>query len=426
MQNRRAFLRNVALASAAAAGTSSNVLGANEQVTLGLIGARGRGKAVALGAIRAGAIIKTVCDVDRAVLDQAAPQLGKAQGRAPDRAGDFRRLLEDKDLDGVIVATPDHWHTHITLLACQAGKDVYVEKPLSQTIREGQLIRDAARKYRRVVQVGLQRRSGEHFHAAAEYAAAGKLGKLCLIKCWICQVRGSIGNPPDCPPPPTVNYDAWLGPAPKRPFNPNRFHYKWRFFWDYGNAEIGNQGVHAFDVAMMAIEKMRGAKRSLPGRVSNTSGIYWLHDAKEVPDTQLTSYDYGDFMLVWELRSFAKHHPLEQESFGVAFYGTDAALVIGNKGWRVFDKNNRAAESMSPAPMAHQKNFLDCIKSRKRPNADVEIGRRSTALCHLGNIADHLGRDVRFDPATETFGDDAAANALLTKSYRAEYPLPKV
>ncbi len=422
MKDRRSFLKSAL----AVAGLNPAARGANERVVLALIGGRNQGKGVARRAIRAGARLKTFCDIDEAILHKVAPELHQAQSQAPTLVKDFRRVLDDKDIDAVIIATPDHWHTHQTLLACQAGKDVYVEKPLSQTIREGRLIRDAARNYNRVVQVGTQRRSGEHFHQAADYVASGKLGKLCLIRAWMCQVRDSIGNPPDGPPPPTVDYDVWLGPAPLRPFNPNRFHYNWRFFWDYGNSELGNQGIHLLDVAMMAIQKLRGIDRCLPSRVMSNGGIYWLNDAKEVPDTQVTTYDYGDFLLVWELRSFARHHPLEGLAAGTAFYGADATLIVGGKGWNLYDKNDAVVASAEASPLLHEKDFLDCVKSRRRPHSDVEIGRLSTTLCHLGNISHHLGRAVRFDPATETFGDDAEANGYLTKSYRKEYPLPQV
>jgi predicted dehydrogenase len=256
--------------------------------------------------------------------------------------------------------------------------------------------------------------------------ASGKLGKICLIKAWMCQVRGSIGNPPDGSPPAGADYDAWLGPAPARPFNPNRFHYNWRFFWDYGNTELGNQGVHMLDVAMWAIESMRGLDNCLPRRVSGNSGIYWLHDAKEVPDTQVLTYDYGDFALTWELRSFARHHPIEGMDGATGFYGTDATLIADDDAWTVYDKSGKVVETGKPSGGSHEGNFLACIKSRKRPDADVELGRLSTTICHLGNITTRLGRDVRFDPKTETFGDDKEANAYLTKQYRAPYLLPQV
>jgi predicted dehydrogenase len=427
-ENRRAFLQSGGAAVAASfLNLNPRARGANEKIVLALIGGRNQGKNDALAAIKEGAEIKTFCDLDDAVLNRTGAAIEQAQGKRPDFVKDFHEVLEDKAIDGVIIATPDHWHAIPTMLACQAGKDVYIEKPLSQTIREGQLMRDAARQYSRVVQVGTQRRSMEHFKSAVEYAASGKLGKICLIKAWMCQVRPSIGNPPDGRAPAGIDYDVWLGPAPARPFNPNRFHYNWRFFWDYGNSELGNQGVHMLDVAMWAIEAMRGLDNCLPLRVSGTSGIYWLHDAKEVPDTQVLTYDYGDFALVWELRSFARHHPIEGTEGATAFYGTDADLIADDdKGWTVYDKDGKAIETVKPSGGSHVGNFLECIKTRKRPNADIELGRLSTTICHLGNIATRLGRDVRFNPRTETFDDDQEANAYLTKEYRAGYGLPKV
>jgi predicted dehydrogenase len=427
MENRRSFMKTSMLGTASLASLSPKLMGANERIGLALVGARNQGRGVALRSIREGAEIRVLCDIDEAISAKVAPELERAQNRAPAVVKDFRRVLDDKGVDAVIVATPDHWHTHMSLLACQAGKDLYIEKPLSQTIREGQLIRDAARKYNRLVQVGTQRRSFEHFQTAANYVASGKLGKICLVKAWMCQVRPSIGNPPDGTPPASVDYDVWLGPAPKRPFNPNRFHYNWRFFWDYGNTELGNQGIHMLDVALLGIQKMRGKEKCLPGRISGHGGIYWLDDAKEVPDTQLITYDYGDFLLVWELRSFGRHHPMEGTEAGTAFYGSDGMLVVDGAGWAVYAKNDKQpVVEVKASGGSHERNFLECVKSRKRPNADVEIGRLSTALCHLGNICQRLGRDVRFDAESEKFGSDGAANALLTKEYRSSYLLPKV
>jgi predicted dehydrogenase len=425
-KSRRDFV-TAGLAASTFLNLNPRAMGANEKVTLALIGGRNQGKGDAVRAIQAGAVIKTYCDIDEAINAAVNPELAKAQGSAPGYVKDFRRVLADQDIDGVIVATPDHWHTHIALETLSARKDLYIEKPLSQTIREGQLIRDAARKYDRVVQVGTQRRSQEHIQSATDYVASGKLGKICLVKAWMCQTRASIGNPPDSAPPSTVDYDVWLGPAPLRPFNSNRFHYNWRFFWDYCNAEIGNQGIHVLDVALQGIQKLRKQEKTLPKKISGHGGIYWLDDAKEVPDTQVVTYDFGDLLLTWELRSFGSHHPEESATTGTAFHGTEATMVIDARGWNVYPKgSNTAAETRQATGGSHEKNFIDCIKSRQRPNADIEIGRISTTLCHLGNIAHHLNRDVHFDAEAENFGLDTVANARLTKAYRSKYPLPKV
>jgi len=268
----------------------------------------------------------------------------------------------------------------MALLACQAGKDVYVEKPLSQTIAEGHMIREAARKYNRIVQVGTQRRSGAHYKSAAEYAASGKLGKVCLIKAWISQLRPSIGNPPDGTPPPTADYDMWLGPAPKRPFNPMRFHYNWRFFWDYGNTELGNQGVHMLDTAIWAIQMMRGVKNCLPTRVSDSSGIYWLNDCKEVPDTQTVVYDYTDFQLVWELRSFGGTVRQKAPS-PVPPTTVRGRLVVDDKGWRVFGRKGRTRPVHEGRRKAPPRTELPRMRQIPQyPNSDVEIGRLSTTF----------------------------------------------
>ena len=430
--DRRTFL-GTALGAGAMLNLNPAARGANDRVTLALIGGRNRGQQIALGAIKAGAQFKTFCDLDEEIQRKTGGDIREAQGRQPDYVKQFERVLEDKDIDAVMIATPDHWHARMGILAAQAGKDVYIEKPLSQTIYEGQQLREAARKYNRVMQVGTQRRSGEHFRSAVEAVAAGKIGKVSLVKAWIYQVRPTIGNPPDSDPPAGIDYDAWLGPAPKRPFNKNRFHYNWRFFWDYGNSELGNQGVHVLDVALWGIQAMHKDIHIYPKRISATGGIYWLDDAKEVPDTETVAYDYGDMMLHFELRSFGGDHVLHSiektkvgTDFYTAFYGNEGTMLVGSSGWRLFRKDGSVGEEAKSGGEFHERNFLECVKSRKQPNSDIEIGRLSTMLCHLGNISYKLGRDVKFDGKTETFPGDREANALLRKEYRKPYELPKV
>jgi hypothetical protein len=285
---RRDFLRTLAATAAASPFLNLNprALGANERVNVALIGGRNEGRAVALRLIEQGARIGTFCDIDRAMLDKITPELETAQGARPKQERDFRRVLEDKSIDAVLIATPDHWHTHMTLLACQAGKDCYTEKPLSQTIQEGQLIRDAGRKYKRVVQVGTQRRSINHFIAAADYVASGKLGKVCHIKAWISQLRKSIGTPADSVAPSTADYEMWLGPAPKRAFNVNRFHYNWRFFWDYGNTELG-AGAHEARAVVPAHAYLRDRRDLLAEGCQGGSGYRGRELRLRRPATEL-------------------------------------------------------------------------------------------------------------------------------------------
>ncbi len=429
-ENRRSFIKKIGASSVLATGglvnLNSRALGANERIQLCLVGGHNRGPQVARDAIDHGGFIKTLCDIDDAIIEEKSEQLAKMQGERPKGEKDYRKVLDDNEIDAVVLVTPDHWHAIQTIQACQAGKDVYVEKPLCHTIHEGQEMVKAARKYDRVVQIGTQRRSAPHFESAVEFVASGKLGNICLMKAWMCQVRGDLGNPPNEPVPKGVDYDKWLGPAPKRPFNPLRFHYNWRFFWDYCNSEEGNQGVHMLDICMWAIQKIRGKTNTLPTKVSGHGGIYWLNDAKEVPDTQIMTYDFGDFMLSWELHSFQRHTPLDGVNAGIAFYGTDASLLFTRNGWHAIDKEGKEIAQDKSGGGSHAKRFFEAMKSRSRPNADIEIGRISTLICHLGNICYKLGRDVRFNPETETFGDDKEANALLTKEYREPYVLPKV
>jgi predicted dehydrogenase len=398
MQSRRTFLAcgvKTAMVGGAFINMNPRAMGANERVNLALIGGRNQGRGVALRSIKQGARIKTFCDLDDAILEKTGSQITEAQGVKPGLEKEFRRVLEDKEIEAVIVATPDHWHARMTILACQAGKDVYCEKPLSQTIHEGHNMREAARKYNRIVQVGTQRRSGQHFREAVEFVAGGGIGKACEIKAWIYQVRPSIGRPADGTPPAGVDYDAWLGPAPARPFNPNRFHYNWRFFWDYGNSELGNQGVHVLDVAIWAIQKMRGMERCLPTRISSSGGIFWLDDDKEVPDTQIVTYQYDNLLLSFELRSFAADHLLHQGAafkagpgaadFYTAYYGDQGTVVLTNDFWKVYRPDGDSEPERKASGGSHEGNFLDCVKSRNLPNSDVEIGRLSTTLTHLGN-----------------------------------------
>src|SRR5262249_14310295 len=333
--------------------------------------------------------------------------------REPKVEQDMRKAFADPAVDAVVVAAPDHWHALATVWACQAGKHVYVEKPCSHTIVEGRRMIDAARKHKRVVQVGTQRRSAANLGEAKVYVASGKLGKIPFPRAWIAGNRKTIGKKKDAPVPAKVDYDMWTGPAPLRPFNPNRFHYEWHWNWDYGTGEIGNNGIHMLDLVrwLLGLEA--------PERVTCGGGKYFYDDDRQTPDTQVATFDFPGTCVICEHRFWSKTG-FEGEPFGVALYGEKGTLVFDKKGWHVAD-GGAASDKAREVERADLRNFLDCIKDHRRPNADVEEGHKSTRLCHLGNIAWRVGRTLHFDAATETLRDDAEANRLLGRTYRAPF-----
>jgi predicted dehydrogenase len=418
---RREFLKG-SLALGAATFVPATAFGANERVVLGVMGVRGRGRGLATAfAALPEARVKYVCDVDARVLAAAAKAVEDRQKQAPQAVADFRRILQDRDVDALVVATPDHWHALATIIACQAGKDVYVEKPISHNVVEGRRMTQAARYYKRVVQAGTQSRSGSHFQEAVQFLRSGKLGKIRMAKAINSQLRSNIGRKQNTPTPDGVDYEMWLGPAPKRPFNENRFHYNWHWFWEYGTGDLGNDGVHQIDVARW------GLGVTAPKAVTSTGGKLSFDDDQQTPDTQIATYEFDDCMLVYEQRLWSpyKEHGYEN---GNVFYGDDGYMLLGGDGWRVFGKNDQPGPtgSQSERDNAHLQNFLQCVKTRQQPNADVEEGHYSALLCHLGNIAHRVGRRVRFDPREEKILDDREASRLLTRDYRAPWTLPKI
>jgi predicted dehydrogenase len=413
---RRRFLAE----SAAAFTTLSAVTAAgaaqrpNERVVLAVMGVRGRG----LGHIQGFSAfpdieIAYICDPDDSVIAPALKALARRQKKEPRVEKDVRKVLDDKRVTALTVAAPDHWHALATVWACQAGKDVYVEKPVSHNLREGRRMVEAARRHDRVVQVGTQRRSGAHFASAAQFVRAGKLGKVPFARTWIAGHRPGIGHKKDGPVPHGVDYDLWLGPAPKRPFNANHFHYNWHWFWDYGTGELGNNGIHALDVARWVIGL------DDPVRVSSGGGKNFYDDDQETPDTQVAVFDFAKTCLVWEHRIWAKTGDWG-EPWGIAVYGEKGTLLFDRHGWHVVD-GVTATDKPSEIEKPHLRNFIDCVKSRKRPNADIEEGHKSTRLCHLGNIAYRLGRALRFDARTETISGDPEANRMLGRTYRKPF-----
>ncbi len=411
---RRVFLG--AAAALATAGTARAVAD-SEKVRIGVIGVRGRGRDLAAGFTKQkNAEVVAICDVDDAAFGKTIEAVEKAGGKAPRIEKDFRKILEDKNIDAIAVATPDHWHALMAVMGCQAGKDVYSEKPACHNVVEGRRMIEAARKYNRVVQIGTQRRSTTHVKEAVEFVKSGQLGKVGMARAWIHQQRKSIGHGKPGDVPAGVDYAMWQGPAPDRPFMPNRFHYNWHWFWNWGTGELGNNGIHGLDVARW------GLGVDAPLRVTSGGGKFVFDDDQEVPDTQIVTWEFPNAVLQWEHRMWSKHGT-EGKGFGIAFYGDKGTLIVDESNWRVED--GVKAEGKSSGGLDHHfQNFLDCVKDRSKPNADVEIGVLSTRLCHLGNIAHRVGRKLTFDAATESFPGDAEANALLGRTYSSRFEMP--
>ncbi|MGH9173230.1 MAG: Gfo/Idh/MocA family protein, partial [Vicinamibacterales bacterium] len=349
------------------------------------------------------------------------------------------------EIDALVVGTPDHWHAIPTIAACLAGKDVYVEKPDGHNIVEGQRMVEALRKHNRIVQMGSQHRSTERLISALEFIRSGALGRCLVARAWESTKQGSIGFPKDGEPPAGVDYDRWLGPAPKRPFNPVRFHGNWRWFYDYGTGDLGNDGVHRLDMAIALLDAACQAQKDeplgLPEAIVASGGKWYFNDMQEFPDTMQVNYEYGRSepgragpvrpgkILTYEMRIWAPYH-FHEESEGSAVYGDRGYLIVSNNRWRAYGPRNELIKEVagSSHEKPHVQNFLDCIKTREKPACDLEtVGHPASVLCHAGNISARLGRKLYLNAATETFKDDAEANALRTRpEYRKPYVLPEV
>jgi predicted dehydrogenase len=431
--NRRGFLK-ASVASAAGLSARSYTRAAdspNEKVALavigigstvpGSVGGRGRQLIPPFAGFK-DVDIPYLCDVDESFFPFGQKLLADRQRPEARVETDLRRVVQERAVDAVVVALPDHWHALATVWACQAGKHVYCEKPASHNLREGRRMVEAARKYHRVVQLGTQSRSSASLARAAELVRSGKLGKIPAARAWIGGSRPSIGRAPDAAVPKGVDYNLWLGPAPERAFSTNRFHYRWHWLWDYGTGELGNNGIHALD----RLRWILGL--DAPTRVVAAGGKFFYDDDQETPDTMTATFEFPACTVTWEHRVWSK-----ASGSGAEVYGEHGTLVFGREGWRV-EKGIEASDPGDPKgegteDSIHQRNFIDCIKnssgsSVSRPKADIEEGHKSTRLCHLGNIAYRTGRAVRFDAPTETCVGDAEANRLLGRSYRAPFVVP--
>ena len=438
MLTRRSFMSGAACAAAAAG--ALRAAGANDRIRVGVVGVRGR-RTPGRGRFpaRADAEVACICDVDSRLFAQRAAAIEKTQRKKPAAVQDLRELLDDKSLDAAVIATPDHWHALATILACQAGKDVYVEKPASHNAWEGRRMVAAARKYGRVVQLGTQGRSAPYAKQALEYIKGGGLGRVRFMRVYNMKHRGTLADAPDGDAPDGVDYDRWLGPAPARRFNPNHFYGgAWNWKWEYSGGDIVNDGVHQLDLARWF------SQTRYPRAVACAAAILHLADKQATPDTQVVTYEYDDLIMTFEMTLWTPYmrkstdkqrdadiFPFWQlDATKIEIYGSDRIMVFGRHGdgWQVWNRDGTPGPfghgRQSTAP--HIQNFIECMWSRARPAADIEEGHLSTFLCHLGNISHRVGgRRLVLDGETETFVGDAEANALLTRKYRPPYVVPE-
>lgn len=426
--DRRQFVKS-SVALVAGAATCGHVLAgaANEKVGVAVLGT-GRGASLARHfATLPDSQLVAICEVDEARGNKLADDIASLVGKRPPVVSDFRTLLERRDVDALAIATPDHWHAPATIMACVAGKDVYVEKPASHNIIEGRLAVKAARKHNRIVQHGTNLRAAPHYEKAWELLRQGVIGKVLMVKAINNQKRPRLAARADEPTPAGVNYNLWLGPAAERPFNRNRFHGAWHWHWEYGTGDLGNDGVHQVDLGRWAL----GLKA--PKAVSASAAKLGSRgDAQETPDTMVVTWEYDDLLYVFEQRDFTPYrmqgHRQDNDNI---FFGETGYLMIDRDGYRVFHEKGKVGvaheEKWTDSPR-HYQNFIDCVKNRKQEQliADIEEGHYSAMLCHLGNIAVRTGRRLTFDGVTETFVNDAEANRYLGREYRKGFELPKL
>jgi predicted dehydrogenase len=414
--SRRSFLAAGAAAMAAPYFVPARAFGANERIVTAHIGVGGQGNSNLNNFLKQGAVPAAVCDVDSDRLAKAVKTV-TGKGHTCDGVGDYRRLLDRKDIDAVVITTPDHWHALPTIHACQAGKDVYCEKPLSLTVVEGRRMVEAARTHNRIVQTGSQQRSDDRFRLACELVRAGRLGELKEVHVGIPGCNFSGPPVPDSDPPAALDYNMWLGPAPDRPYNEKRVHYLFRFFWDYSGGQMTNFGAHHLDIAQWAL----GMDDSGPVSVEGSAEFHPQKWYEVTMSCRLTyNYANGVKVVLGQLQPDIKG--------GCKFIGTkgsifvDRGKIVGTPEELVKEPLPATAERLYVSKNHHQ-NFLDCIKSRKLPICDVEIGHRSATVCHLGNIAARLGRKVEWDAAAEQIRNDDEAAQMLSRPYRSPWTL---
>lgn len=435
-QGRRDFMKTAGAAALTTSIFTGNVKGANDRIAIAFIGVGRMGQSNMEFAMKMpGVELVSVCDVYQPNLDAAM----KIAGGKAKAIQDFRQILEDKSIDAISIATPDHWHAYMTVEGCKAGKDVYVEKPISVTVEEGQKMVEAARKYNRVVQAGTMQRSAEHFQKAVEVIKSGALGKITMVHTWNYghMAKEGIGNPPDSDPPSDLNWDLWLGPAPKRPFNKNRFgvdpdafsHFRW--FWDYAGGMMTDWGVHWLDIVQMAFNEEQ------PKSAVALGGKYFVTDNRETPDTLKVAYEYpSGWIATYENRN-NNGQSMFKKGGGILFYGDNGTMFLDRSEYFILPENKvtpddekNAVPAMQESGMKrvtsgnmnHWTNFIECMRTRQRPISDIEVCYKSTATCLLGNVALRSGKRVDWDAAEQTT-KDSSQRKWLKHDYRKPWKL---
>jgi predicted dehydrogenase len=456
MSNRRNFLKNATLAtSAMVLGTNTlsaksykNIVGANDRIVLGSIGIGGRGTDLLkgfTGLYKDNVMVKTLCDVDSKFFEERQLIASKNQnGIKPGTVTDMRKVFEDKEIDAVLIATPNHWHALAAIWACQAGKHAYTEKPASHNIWEGRKMVEASRKYNRLVQVGFQNRSNTNVINAINFLHSGGIGDVYMARGLCYKPRNSFAIAKDSTPPATLDYDMWLGPATYRPYNEKKGHYNWHWHWSTGNGDTGNQGPHQFDIARWGLNK-----KVHPEKVQSMGGIFGVSPmecSQETPNTQISNFEYEDGkILEFETRGrYTNGEANAGVQIGNLFYGTEGWMEIDGSTWKAYkgaEKKPFAGSDMgegaavggdtsfraAPDANGHFKNFIAALRSGNRSdlNCEVEVGHMSTVLPHMANIAYRVGETLRFNGEYEQFINHAEADMLLTRKYRYPYIVPE-
>jgi len=427
--DRRTFLKQTSTAGLgliAAPSLRFGKISPNDKVVVGVMGLAGRGHALArvFSAIP-DSEVAYVADVDSRILDRTVEAVRENQERSPTAVQDFRQVLDDTDVDALVIAAPDHWHTPASIMALQAGKHVYVEKPLGHNPREGELLVEAQRKYGQVVQMGNQQRSSAFTQQIIREIHGGLIGRPYLARTWYANTRGPIGNGQEVPVPEGLDYDLWQGPAPRTPYRDNIIHYNWHWFWRWGTGESCNNGTHELDIARWALQV------DYPVRASSVGGRYHYEDDWEFYDTQIAGFEFGDDRCItWEGRS-CNAFPIAGRGRGTSVHGTEGTVVMDRDGFEVYDLENELVRSeVREAPEAsmdvvgggdmtdgHAQNFAQAIRGEAVQNSEIEEGHKSVLLCHLANIAQVTGRALAIDPSNGRIVDDAQAMEYWSREY---------